>query len=194
MASSGSVAAFRCACGAIRGRIEPEPRAAGTHIVCFCKDCRAGHIWCGAPDPALDGVHILQTTPDAIRIETGQDRLGLFRLHPKGLLRWRAACCGVPMFNTLARPQLAFAGLFVERLETSEAAGPVRARAFVPGPPGTPARHQGGLRLTLGVLTRMAAARMSGRWRQTPFFDIATGAPVTEAYVLTRQERAGITR
>lgn len=194
MTNQSSIAAFECACGTIAGEISPAGPSAGTHVECFCKDCRAGALWCGLSDPAPGGVRIYQTTPDAIRFTRGQDQLALFRLHPKGLLRWRAACCGVPLFNTLGRPKLAFAGVMVNRLLTPEVVGPVRTRAFVPGEAGKPPAHQGGLRSAFGVLSRMAAARLSGKWRNTPFFDPETGETAAKAQVLTKAERKAITK
>jgi hypothetical protein len=33
---------------------------------------------------------------------------------------------------------------------------------------------------------------VSGRWKQTNFFDVATGKPVADIYVPTEQERANL--
>jgi hypothetical protein len=35
----------------------------------------------------------------------------------------------------------------------------------------------------------MAKARLSGRWRDTPFFDASTLEPVVPAEILSREER-----
>lgn len=186
-------ASFACACGAIAGTLSPSGPGAGTHIACHCDDCRAAQLWCGAADPSLEGVRIYQTTPDTLHLDHGHDKLGLMRLGPKGLLRWYATCCNAPLCNTLARPGLPFVGLMADRIAPPSALGPLRAHAFVPTGPGKPPRHRGALRMVFAVLSRMIGARISGKWRQTPFFDPDTGAPVAAARILSRAERRALT-
>ena len=180
---------FSCTCGAIRGSIDNATPRGGTHLVCHCADCRAAELVLGQPDPAPEGVAIYQTTPDMIVLDRGADRLGLMRLSPKGLLRWHAACCDAPLFNTLARPGLPFVGVHVARLDDPARIGPVVVHSFLPQRDGG-ARHKGAGIMVWRMLSRMASARLSGRWRQTPFFDPATGAPVAQARILTKAERA----
>lgn len=181
--------AFGCTCGALTGRIAPATPRSGTHLECFCNDCRAAQIHLGQPDPAPGGVAIFQTTPDAVTIVSGRNRLGVMRLGPRGLLRWYATCCNAPLFNTLARPTLPFVGVLVDRLADPGRIGPVLAQSFVPNPAGGAPRHKGAMRMTWRFLIRLAAARLSGRWRHTPFFDLATGAPVVAPRVLDKAER-----
>ena len=95
---------FRCSCGLIEGSVQPAGPAHGTHVECFCRDCRAARIHLGEGDTAPGGVPIYQTTPDHVHITRGLDNLGLMRLGPEGLFRWYATCCNVTLFNTLPKP------------------------------------------------------------------------------------------
>jgi hypothetical protein len=132
-------------------------------------------------------VHYLQTTPDLVQFDQGQDQMQVLRW--KGNLhRWYAGCCNAPLFNTLARPNPAFASLFVDRLDDPAPIGRARAEAFVPKPDGT-SSHKGVFGVALGFMRRALMARLSGRWKQTPFFDVATGQPVVVAKVLSKSDR-----
>ena len=180
--------ALACRCGAIRGALLDAGPREGTHLVCHCRDCRAAPRALGAPDPGEAGVAIFQTTPDRIRIDQGADRLGALRLSARGPLRWHCADCGTPLFNTGTRPGLPFVGVAVAALADPAPLGPVAARAFRRGPDGR-ARHQGLARIVGGFLRRTAGARLSGRWRRTPFFVMPEGRPVAEPRGLTEDER-----
>lgn len=189
-ADDGQPLAFRCDCGAIHGHLIARAVRSGTHVVCFCADCRAAGLLLNRPDPAPGPVDLFQTAPDGVHFQTGKDRLGLVRLGPNGLLRWYANCCNAPMFNTLAKPSLPFVGIHANRVDDPARLGPVRARGFVPQAGGK-TRHEGAVAMIWGLASRMLAARLSGRWRDTPFFD-AQGRPVAEARVLTTEERAAL--
>ena len=182
--------AFACTCGALAGRVEGLSPRSGTRLECFCADCRAAQLWLDQPDPRPGGVGLFQTAPDRIHIDRGAEHLALMRLSPKGLFRWYASCCRAPLFNTLSRPGLPFAAVVVDRLETPSAAGKVRTQGFLPGPDGRP-RHKGAATMAFGILQRMLASRLSGRWRETPFFH-EDGAPRAKPRVLDREERARV--
>lgn len=182
---------FACGCGHLRGHLAPEAVRGGTRLICHCPDCRAAELYLGQPDPTPDGVDLFQTTPDMITIDSGAAHLALLRLGPNGLLRWYAACCGTPLANTPKSSRIPFVGLRSPRFADPVSLGPVRVRAFVPGRGGKPA-YQGGGRMALAILTRGLAARLSGRWRRTPFFDPATGQPVAPARIPDKTERAAL--
>ncbi len=188
MAGTKSVR-FSCTCGRVCGRIDPASPRTGTHLKCHCRDCRAAERFFQQPDPGLDGVDLFQTSPDTIHVDKGQDQLAVLRLGPKGPMRWYAACCNAPLFNTLERPGLPFATALVARVEDPTALGPVVAHASFPKPGGG-TYHKNGGRMVWNVMTRMLAARLSGRWRKTPFFDSETGKPNGPVRVLSREERA----
>ena len=158
---------------------------------CYCADCRAAVLYTTGKDVVGRGVELYQTTPDKISFEKGQDKLAVFSFNPKKLLRFRASCCGVQMFTMLPTPKFALAGVMTNLLSDKTAIGPVAMEAFIPQPDGT-SKHSSVLRLYGGTMWRALVARLTGRWKQTPFFDIKTGKPVAEVYAPTAQERAGL--
>lgn len=183
---------FSCTCGTVTGEIDvPAPRA-GNHVVCHCPDCRTAELYLGQPDPDPDGVELWQTTPDRVHIATGQDRLAILRLSPKGLYRWHATCCNAPMFNTLRNPRLAFVGIPAKRLSDTTTLGPIIGHAFM-DKPGGGYRHQGFNRIGARIMRMMLAANLSGRWRKTPFFD-ESGQPRATIRIMTREERTALRR
>ena len=186
---AGGPGAFSCTCGRLAGTIDDLSPSGGTHIECFCDSCRAFQVHLGHGDPRPNGVHLFQTSPDAVHFTRGAENLAVLKLTPKGPLRWYAACCNAPLFITLRKPGLPFATLVVDRLADPTQVGKVRMTAFKRGKDGQQ-HHKGAGGMALRLFQRMAAARLSGRWKQTPFFDIATGEPVAEPRVLSREERA----
>ncbi len=125
-----------------------------------------------------------------ITFETGLDRVGLLRLTPRGLMRWYATCCGAPLFNTLASRRQKAAGVAVARLDDPGRLPPARIRLFRRDAAGK-VRTEGGGRMAAGIFTRMAAAALSGRWRDNPFFDKA-GRPIAPARIPAPDERAAL--
>ena len=190
MVANNAPLEFACTCGQLQGHITAQALETGTHAVCYCRDCRAAELYFEQPDPAPGPVDLFQTTPDAITITKGTNLLGLLRLSPKGTMRWYATCCNLPLFNTTSRPKLAFAGLKVGILAEPDRVGPIVAKSFIPGEGGK-VSHKGLGRVILSILTKMLAARLSGRWRQTPFFD-DNGDPVAKAVIPSKQERAAL--
>lgn len=185
---SGASLDFSCSCGKLAGSISAEAQRSGLRLVCFCPDCRANELYHQQEDPT-EGVDLFQLAPHGIQITQGAEHLRLMRLGPKGLFRWYAGCCGTPFANTLVKPGLAFAGMRSDLFTDKEALGKIRARSFVPRP-GKPPRNEGMLRMVYGIFARIITARLSGLWRQTPFFDVETGKPVAPAEVLSKEERA----
>jgi len=190
MADSNSIA-FSCNCGQVQGHIAPATARSGTHAICHCRDCRAADLYLDQPDPNPAGVDLFLTTPDTVHVEAGADRLAVLRLGPKGPLRWYASCCKAPLFTTLPRPGIPFVSVRLERLQDSTPLGPVLAHSHVSQPDGT-TKHKGAGVLAWRLLTRMGAARLSGRWRQTPFCDPQTGIPTAPVHILNKQERAAL--
>jgi hypothetical protein len=174
--SAGADIPFACRCGTVTGTLHGVRPSEGTHVVCHCHACARAMALSGLGNEAVDGVDLWQTTPDRIEIATGADQLVPVRLSPKGLYRWTARCCDTPMVNTFAGPGLPFAGMLVRNIADPAPLGPVIAHGFVTGPDGKQ-RHQNGAAVVWRMLKRTVAARLSGRWRQTPFFDGA-GQPI----------------
>ncbi len=190
MARNNTPLEFTCSCGQLQGQIAFGAAHKGTHMECFCADCRAAELYFDQPDLAPGPVGLFQTMPHAITFTKGAEHLGLFRLSPRGTMRWYATCCNTPMFNTLRNPKLAFAGINTRALRDPDRIGPVVAKVHMPKPEGKTGQ-KGGAGLAWGIATRMLTARLSGQWRQTPFFD-DTGEPVAKAVVPSKQERAAL--
>ena len=182
---------FSCACGGLKGHLTPKGLKQGTHVTCFCPDCRANELYHHQPDPAPNPVDLFQMAAPEIVITQGAEHLALMRLSPKGLMRWYASCCGTPMFNTMATPALGFAAIRGDRVSDPARLGPVRGRGFVPQPGGGKAKHDGMRAVLGGILSRLIRTRLSGSWKRTVFFD-AEGKPAAEAKLLSKEERAAL--
>lgn len=189
----GAGAAFSCTCGAFGGHLSAEGVKAGTRLVCHCQSCRENELAHGQPDPAPEPVDLFQTTPDAITITHGAEHLRLLKLSPKGTLRWYAGCCCTPFANTAAKRSFPFAGLRADVFEDKSILGKIRIRAFIPQAPGKPPKTEGAARMAYGILSRMLAAFLSGTWKDTPFFT-EDGTPAAEPRILTKEERAALTK
>lgn len=180
---------FSCSCGGIRGTLHKATPLGGNHVRCYCSSCRAAACFTTGIDPEERGVTLFQTTPDKISFQQGHSKLAVFSFTPRKLLRYRASCCGVQMFTMLPTPKFALAGIMTNLLKDTSAIGPVASEAFIPRPDGS-TKHSSVLKLFGGTIWRALVARVTGRWKQTPFFDIATGKPVAEVYVPSAEERA----
>ncbi|MCX8224641.1 MAG: DUF6151 family protein [Sulfitobacter sp.] len=181
---------FRCSCGTITGTLRGASPAIGNHTECFCKDCRAAEVYSGQPD--TPSVKIFQTTPDRIVFDQGADQLAVFSFGETNLLRWHASCCGSVIGNTLRNPKIAFVGIRTTLLTDPDTIGPVTTKAFLQTANGK-SQHKGMARFVWGVFTRMAAARVTGRWKDTPFFNTETLKPVRDVQVVPKAKRAEIT-
>lgn len=182
---------FACTCNTLRGTLIGASPRSGNHAACYCHDCRSAEVFAGQPDPAPGPVGIFQTTPDKIRLDAGADQLAVFSFSDKGLLRWQARCCGALLFNTLRNPKIAFVGLRTIRLADEKPLGPIRTRGFIRKPNGKRG-HRGLRHLLINMASNALAARLSGKWSRTPFFDPATGEPVRAIRVVNEAQRAAL--
>ncbi len=179
---------FACECRALQGRITAEGVQAGTHVVCYCPDCRAAELYFGQPDPAPDPIAVFQIAPEHIEIDQGAEHLAVMQLGPKGVYRWYAKCCKSPLANTLQTPKFPFASVIAKRVANPSNLGPVTSRSFVPKPGGK-SSHERFASAVFGVLKRAAKSRFSGGWKKTPFFDGSTGEPVSKPTLISKSER-----
>lgn len=182
---------FSCHCGQISGHLSTAGRSSGTRLDCYCSDCRAAELWAGEPDPRPGGVRIFHTGPEHVHFERGAEHLIAMRLGPNGLIRWFAGCCNAPICGTTAKPALPFVGLAVGRFAQPEALGKARVQVHRKGTDGKP-RNKGMGTLALGIFKRLISSRLSGTWKQTPFFDVETGKPIVEPVILSKEERRAI--
>ena len=182
---------FACRCGLVKGALTQITPSAGTHARCHCNDCRGAVMHFGEPDPRPNGVSYFQTTPDRVRFDSGAENLAVLSLRAGSLLRWYATCCGAPLFNTMGAPKFPFASLYVARARDTAPLGPVIADGFIDKGDGKQA-HKGLAKMIWRMVRRTLAARLTGRWKHTPFFDVHTLKPVVRPTVLTPQDRAAL--
>lgn len=174
---------WRCRCK----EVEAEVPTDGFRCVCYCKSCRGFAEACDASDQ-LDkwgGSDLIQVGADKVRIRKGVQNLAWTKMTEKGPLRWYTTCCKTPFVNTLATPALSFASVQVHNIQDQDALPPVRARVNLKGALGHVEGKRGSVwPMIAGLFWRALRARLSGRWRDNPFFD-ATGKPVAERQELT---------
>lgn len=176
---------IQCRCGALKGELSHVRR--GIRAVCYCRDCQAYAHALGEAASILDvlgGTDVVATQARDVRFTSDTRSLACLSLSPRGLLRWYAACCRTPIANTPRDWRLSYAGLVHTCLATAapiERSWPkVQMRVNTQGASG-PVPHMGWtqyLPMSLFV-PRMLGSRLSGAYRETPFFD-QRGAPRAE--------------
>ncbi|WP_270728491.1 DUF6151 family protein [Shimia sp. Alg240-R146] len=190
--------AIACRCGEFGAVLKDASPKTGSHVQCYCKDCQAGAHALGAADTLMPrgGTDIFQTTQAGIEITKGAEHLAAYRLSPRGLIRWYAACCDTPVFNTLGSTKLSFVGLFVNTMQgdaVDKAVGKVIAVNSAEGAePGPAIKNYGFNKAGFNVLARHFAAVLRGDAKKGPFFD-SEGAPVVTPRVLSKEERKAAT-
>lgn len=182
---------FSCDCGGLRGQITGPGVTAGTHCACFCHDCRAAQLYFNQSDPVPGPVDVFQMSPEEVQFTEGAENLALMQLSPNGMFRWYAKCCNAPLATTPGTPKFPFASFIVKRIADTDRLGPVTTRGFVPRPNGKQ-KHEKLQYAAFGLSKRLLKSWLTGSWRQTPFFNLATGEPVVAPHVITLEERAGL--
>ena len=183
---------LRCTCGQFRAVIHAPGPATDNHGICYCTDCQAFPRHLGQAARCLDaagGTAIYQTQPSKVKITSGAEHLSVLRLAPKGLYRWHTSCCDTPICNTMGSPKLSFVGFLTcnfddttlppiaFRYKKDQALQPVDA------PSGSLAAF------AFKTAKNMLRARVTGRWKNTPFFEPQTGRAVVPPYTLSEAER-----
>ncbi|WP_257386191.1 DUF6151 family protein [Tahibacter caeni] len=190
---------LRCRCGNVQATLAEPQRAA--RAVCYCRDCQAFARFLGRAQLTLDrygGTDIVATSPHRLRFTRGVEELRCMSLSEKGLLRWYAGCCNTPLANTPRDPALPYVGIVYDSLPESAAArdaafGPARIALNTASATGTvaatPWATVAGM---LRILRNVVAARVSGRYRDNPFFERGSGRPVVAPLVLTPEQRRSL--
>lgn len=169
------------------------------HGLCYCLDCQAFAHFLGRPGEILDthgGTEIVQTASPNVAITSGAGNLACMRLTANGLMRWHARCCNTPIGNTAASWKLPFVGLIHSCLRSDtrsldDSFGPISMRVYTQHAKGDPKpRMSGALATAVRFARMMLGARVSGRYRTTPFFAANTGEPVVTPRVLSERERS----
>ena len=186
---------LRCRCGTLRGLVLTS--ATAVRAVCYCKDCQAYARFLGTPG-VVDrhgGTEVVASVPRQVRFTAGQAALACLSLSPRGTLRWYAECCKTPIGNTPRNPKIAYVSLVHSCLEADTRAlessfGPLRLAVNTGSAIGeVRATRAASVMGVLKVAKALLGARLSGAYRDNPFFLPGSGTPVREPYVLSRAER-----
>ena len=187
---------LRCRCGTLRGIVVPAPST--TRMVCYCRDCQAFARFLGSPgvtDPC-GGTEIVASLPKHVQFTNGQEMLSCLSLSDRGLLRWYARCCNTPVGNTPRSSKIAYVGLVHSCLEAhapplQASFGPLRmavnTKAALADVRSTPVSNVAGF---LGLVRSLLGARLTGAYKDNPFFLAESGSPVRPVHVLSTAERS----
>lgn len=199
MASSSDLA-FACECGAVSGSLLHVGPDQGDHVICHCTDCQDLTRHLGHAARVLDahgGSALYQSRCARMRISTGRDRLACIHLTDKPTLRWYAACCGMPLFNSYANGRIPY-------ITTQLAACDPAKRDALTGPPlghlftadgigDTSALPKMSMaRLMLRFFPRMIRDILSGDRRRCELFDSKSFEPIAVPHRLTAGQRQAL--
>ena len=183
-----------CRCGAVKGELSTS----GTHnrLICYCKDCRAFARYCAETPDILDaqgGTEIIQLAQTQLRFTQGEDQLAAIRLSDKGLIRWYAGCCQMPIGNTLPNAKLSFIGMIhscLDRGRLEQDFGEVAALVHTGSALGENKPEQRGMvKVGLKMVWILLSNRLGGAYRKSVLFDGA-GRPRVEPKILSAAEVA----
>jgi hypothetical protein len=186
---------LRCRCGTLQGHIVPT--AGATRAVCYCKDCQAYARFLGAPAvvDADGGTEVVAVVATRLHFTTDLQALAGLALSERGTFRWYASCCGTPIANTPRDPKLPYAGVIRTCLESGspsveDSFGKRRmavntGSALHPVASAPIANGIGGIALVSSLL----GARLSGAYKNNPFFVPGTRTPIRPVRVLSAVER-----
>jgi len=185
---------IRCRCGTVAGSVAVAHRSG--RAICYCRDCQTYAQALGKAAEILDddgGTDVMPTLQHAVEIAQGRDAIACVSLTERGLLRWYARCCDTPLGNTARDWRLSYVGLMHTCLNGSAAAldaafGPATVRVNTQS-----AQHPvaatpfAALAFVARLAPRIVRARLSGSFRNSPFFD-ASGRPIVAVRVLSADE------
>ena len=187
---------LRCSCGAVSwDLIEGSPRT-GIRYICHCDDCQAFAFYTGHQADMLDtqgGLDAYQLPSTQIEFHSGLNRLACVQVTSRPLLRWHCGTCRTPVAGTYHSAKLSF-------VSVSLCAAAMADREAVCGPSSGHVWTKFGWgdlskvkqcsipAMLWRMASRMVRARLSGDYRNNPFFH-ADGRPLATPHVLSRQER-----
>ena len=193
---------LQCRCGTLKGYVSPPDMA--TRAVCYCRDCQAFAHFLERPDDLvlneLGGTEIVATLPRHVHFTQGVETLVCMSLSDHGLLRWYTSCCNTAIGNTPRDFKVSYVGLIHSCLakrdpSLQDSFGPLRMVLQTKSAKGvvkaTPIRSFLAL---LVIIKSVAAARISGSYKNNPFFLGNPAMPIKEPRVLTQAERAHFTK
>ncbi|MEM8641096.1 MAG: DUF6151 family protein [Cyanobacteria bacterium P01_G01_bin.54] len=185
-----------CQCGQVQGIAKNIDPKAGTRLVCYCDDCQAFAEHLDQGKDVLDpygGTEIYQLAPAQIEITQGSEQLRSLRLTEKGLVRWYAACCDMPIANTISAA-VPFVGLVhsfrVDSPTTEEILGPIKAHVYgqyAKKPlPEDRKKQSSALKYMFKIIPKLLLWKLKGLGQPSPFFG-REGEPMSEPTVVNSQ-------
>lgn len=190
---------LRCACGALQGSVAATHRA--SRAICYCRDCQAFARFLGPATGILNelgGTDIMATTPAFVHFTQGREHVRCMSLSETGLLRWYAGCCRTPIGNTPRTPRLPYVGLVhnclaatPRQLDATFGAAKVAINTESASGPVKPTQWRT-FAAVLQIMRNVFAARLSGAYRENPFFKPGTAEPIAAPQVLSSAERAAL--
>lgn len=192
------VHSISCSCGKLQGHIKNVHNI--NRCVCYCADCQAFARYLNNEEEVLDeqgGTSIVQTIPENVVFSQGTENLSCIRLTDRGLLRWYAACCHTPIGNTPPDAKFSFVGLVhsclgSDRNVLDETFGSIKMYVHTADALGAnKPKSRGSFLGTLRVLGMILKARLTGAYKNTPFFVSGfTNTPIATPKVLSENELA----
>lgn len=196
----GNTATLSCSCRGVRALVTDVAPNTVNRVVCYCDDCQAFLHQLDRAD-LLDGhggTDIVQFAPAALSFVEGKERIVGLRLTPKGIYRWYASCCKMPLGNTLS-PAIPFIGVVAqafasETQKPDQLFGPPIGRIFGRHAVGRPPEGSTGLNpwLMARAIRRVLGWRLRGKTWPHPFFDRASRQPSFPLATLSPQEREAL--
>lgn len=191
---------FACDCGTVTGAIHVIS-GEGDHLVCHCTDCQnlTHHLGHAQLLDAHGGTALYQTRCARVRIDTGRDRLACLHLTDAPTLRWYAACCRTPLFNTFKNGKLPFITILMAACDPAKRAdvfGAPRGHLFTQEAIGD-AGHlpkMGTPTLMRRFFARAIKDIVSGDRRRSALFDARTLEPIAKPHRLTDEEKLALSR
>jgi hypothetical protein len=179
--------AIACSCGQVQGHITDFSVDTSNRVVCHCKDCRKFTLWTGHSemvDPH-GGLDIIQVAQSQIVFDQGVEQIRCARLSQKGMFRFYADCCRMPLGNAMSRgvPLIGLpAQLFVQN-----PAQPIGNAVGIHGKSATtpaPNAHGSVPVAMLGRIVRLLVKwKFKSRGASTPFFH-SDGKPVADPILI----------
>lgn len=191
---------FACTCGLVTGTLTDVDPADGDHVICHCTDCQDLTHYLGHAEHVLDvhgGTALYQSRCARMTIRSGRGHLACVHLTDKPTLRWYAACCRMPLFNSYRNGRIPY-------ITTQLAACDPAMRERLTGPPlghlftGDGIGDTSALpKMSMGKLMRRFFPRMirdtlSGDRRRCELFDARTLEPIVTPHRLTSDERQAL--